>query len=153
VTGEDGHLASASRAASKRKGADMKKTIGLVLVGAMALTLIIGGVTGASAQSATSGAVIRTGHCSGPSTWKLTLKRDAGRIESDVEVQTPRAGQTWRFAMFDNGVKFGSGTKTTLADGSWSATRFAANQLGTDHIVVRAANQTTGETCRAAAAF
>jgi hypothetical protein len=118
----------------------------------MALTVIIG-ATAASAQTVTPGAVIKTGHCSAASTWKLTLKRDAGRIESDVEVQTPTAGQAWHFAMFDNGVKFGSGTKTTAADGSWSATRFAANQAGTDNIVVKANNLVTGETCKARAAM
>ena len=130
----------------------MKKFVGLGLVSAMALTLI-GGATAATARPAQAGAVIRTGSCSGPSTWKLTLKSDAGRIESDVEVQTPTAGQAWHFGMFDNGVKFGSGTKTTLADGSWSATRFAANQAGPDNIVVKAKNMVTGETCRAKATF
>ena len=130
----------------------MKKFIGLALVSAMALALI-GGATAATAQTSQAGAVIRTGACSGASTWKLTLKTDAGRIESDVEVQTPKAGQAWHFGMFDNGVKFGSGTKTTMADGSWSATRFAANQAGADNIVVKAKNLVTGETCRAKATF
>ncbi len=129
----------------------MRKVIGLVVVGAMGLTLFA--ATAASARTAAPNAVIKTGHCSAASTWKLTLKRDAGRIESDVEVQTPVAGQAWHFAMFDNGVKFGSGTKTTAADGSWSATRFAANQAGTDNILVRAKNLVTSETCRAKAAF
>ena len=129
----------------------MKKVIGLVVVGAMGLTLFA--ATAASARTSVSGAVIKTGNCSAASTWKLTLKRDAGRIESDVEVQTPAAGQAWHFAMFDNGVKFGSGKKTTVADGSWSATRFAANQAGTDNILVKANNLVTAETCRAKAAF
>jgi hypothetical protein len=129
----------------------MKKFIGLMLVGAMGLTLFA--ATTATARTAAPNAVIKTGHCSAASTWKLTLKRDAGRIESDVEVQTPTAGQAWHFAMFDNGVKFGAGTKTTAADGSWSATRFAPNQAGTDNILVRANNTVTGETCKAKAAL
>jgi len=64
-------------------------------------------------------------------------------------VQTNTVGQTWRFVMTDNGVKFGSGKRITVADGSWTATRFATNQAGTDSIVVRSKNLTTGEVCRA----
>jgi hypothetical protein len=130
----------------------MKKLIGFVVVGAMGLTLIIG-ATAASARTAAPGAVIRTGHCTGPSTWKLTLKHDNGRIESDLEVQTPASGQTWHYVMKDNGIRFAAGNKVTMADGSFSVTRFAPNALGTDQIVARANNLTTGEVCRAAAAI
>src|SRR5947207_4179019 len=75
-----------------------------------------------SAAPAVSAAVVATGSCNGSSTWKLTLKHDAGRIESDLEVQTPVAGQTWHFVMKDNGVPFTSGNKVTATDGSFSVT-------------------------------
>ncbi len=130
----------------------MRKFIGLVVVGAMGLTLI--GATAASARTAApSPNVVRTGRCTGPSTWKLTLKHDAGRIESDLEVQTPAAGQMWHYVMKDNGTRFAAGNKVTKPDGSFSVTRFAPNALGTDHIVARSNNLTTGEVCRATAAI
>jgi hypothetical protein len=129
----------------------MKKVIGLVLVGAMGLGLI--GATAASARVAGPGAVIKSGTCRDTSTWKLTLKHHNGQIKSDVQVQTSTAGQRWHFSMKDNGMKFGSGLKFSAADGSWSATRFAADQAGTDNIVVRARNRFTGETCTAKAAI
>ena len=123
------------------------RLFGLVMAGAVAGALIVGTMTATTATAAPA-AKVTSGHCSGRSTWKLTLKYDAGRIESDAEVQTPKAGQAWTFKMFDNGVRFGSGMKTTLADGSWSATRFAANRAGVvDHIKVTARNAVTGETC------
>lgn len=118
---------------------------------------MVAAVFAAAAPAATAApkaaAVIRTGACTGPSMWKLTLKHDAGRIESDLEVQTPVAGQTWHFVMKDNGIRFAAGNKTTQADGSFSVTRFAPNQAGTDNILAKATNLTTGEICRATAAI
>jgi len=126
----------------------MKKLVGIGVAGAMAIA-VLSAMPAFASRAVLAAPVVTTGHCSGPSTWMLTLKYDAGRVESDVEVQTPRAGQAWNLKMFDNGVKFGAGTKTTLADGSWSATRYAANRAGPDHITVKATNQVTGETCTA----
>ena len=122
------------------------RLIGILMAGALAGALVVGTVIANTANAAPA-VKVTNGHCSGPSTWKLTLKHDAGRIEADAEVQTPRAGQAWTFKMFDNGVRFGSGTKTTLADGSWSATRLATNRTGVDHIKVTARNTVTSETC------
>jgi hypothetical protein len=127
----------------------VKKVIGLVVV---AMGLPHRGDR-RPARTAAPAAVINSGTCSGASTWKLTLKHHNGLIKSSVEVQTSTAGQRWHFSMKDNGVKFGSGLKWTASDGSWSATRFAANQAGTDNIVVRARNRFTSETCTAKAAI
>ena len=127
------------------------------IFGFTAAVLIVAAFAGAApaaiAAPTAAAAVIRTGSCSGASTWKLTLKHDAGQIESDLEVQTPVAGQTWHYVMKDNGVRFAAGNKTTQADGSFSVTKFAPNQTGTDHILARASNLTTGEVCRATAAI
>lgn len=127
---------------SKGTGRLLGVSVAVVLVGALALP--------ASAQTR---AKVTSGTCSGASTWILTLKWDAGRVESDVEVQTPAAGQVWKSAFKDNGTVFGYSTKATLADGSWSATRFAANQAGPDVITVRGTNTVTGEVCRASGIF
>jgi hypothetical protein len=132
------------------KGAAMKDKRKVI---ATTIIVVVVAVTGLSLAAPAMAAVVRTGACSGHSSWMLTLKRDNGRIEADLEVQTPRAGQTWHAVFRDNGSVFGRATKVTQADGSFSATRFAPNQAGTDHIRVRAANATTGETCIATAAL
>ncbi len=103
--------------------------------------------------SAQTRAKVAGGACSGASTWTLTLKWDVGRIESDMEVQTPAAGQVWTSVFKDNGTVFGRSSKTTRADGSWSATRFAPNQAGADSITVSSTNTVTGEVCNAAGTF
>jgi hypothetical protein len=123
---------------------------GLVAASALALTPM---ALAASSAPKAATAVVTTGSCSGSSTWMLTLKLDNGRIESDIDVQTNAAGQLWKFTMKDNGVKFAGGKKTTVADGSWSATRFATNLTGPDHITVNAKNTVTGETCAASGTF
>ena len=98
-------------------------------------------------------AKVTSGHCTNRSTWTLTLKLDAGRVEADAELQTPKAGQRWKAVYRDNGAVFGRASKLTQADGSWSATRFASNASGADHIRVRAKNAATGEICRATGTF
>jgi hypothetical protein len=98
-------------------------------------------------------AKVSSGHCTNKSTWKLTLKLDAGRVEVDAELQTPKSGQRWKAVYRDNGAVFGRASKLTRADGSWSATRFASNASGADHIRVRAKNVATGEICRATGTF
>jgi hypothetical protein len=107
----------------------------------------------AAPSAAQTRAKVTSGHCANKSTWKLTLKLDNGRVEADTELQTPKSGQRWNAVYRDNGTVFGRVSKLTLADGSWSATRFASNASGADHIVVRAKNATTGEICRATGTF
>lgn len=128
----------------------MKRTLTLAITGVVTLMLTAGVAPTATAATP---ATVKTGNCSAASTWKLTLKKDLGRIEADVEVQTGQAGQQWRSRFADNGTVFARVTKSTVADGSFTATRFATNQAGVDHIRVRSVNQSTGEVCRAAANF
>jgi hypothetical protein len=126
----------------------MRRVAGLAVAGLLAVSAL-GGMPAAFASPAGTRAVTPTftGACSGPSTWILTLKTDGSQIESDLEVQSPAAGQLWRFKMKDNGVKFAQGHKVTRRDGSFSVTRFAPDQPGTDNIVARAVNQVTAEVC------
>jgi len=128
----------------------MKKTLALAIVATLAMSIMATTLPGATAATAP---VVKTGNCSATSSWRLTLKKDLGRIEADLEVQTATAGQKWVSRFSDNGSVFGRATKTTIADGSFSATRFATNQVGSDLIKVRSVNQTTGEVCRASAKF
>ncbi len=121
------------------------------------VTLALGVAAPAMASGRAIGApmavVAKSGSCSSGSTWLLTVKPDAGRLEADVEVQTRTAGQTWTSTFRDNGTVFAHATKVTAADGSFSATRYAANQVGPDTIRVKSVNATTGETCTATATY
>lgn len=120
-------------------------------------TLALGVAAPAMASGRDAGApmmvITKSGSCGAGDTWLLTVKPDAGRLEADVEVQTRTAGQTWNSTFSDNGTVFAHATKVTGADGSFSATRYAVNQAGSDVITVKSKNVTTGETCLAAATF
>jgi hypothetical protein len=124
-----------------------------IATGIVVLTVGMLGAFAVPANAAGTAPVVRTGSCSGKSTWMLTLKPDNGKIEADLEVQTPKAGQTWHSVFKDDGSVFGRATKTTSVDGSFSATRYAVNRAGTDHIRIRSVNGATGEVCISTAAF
>lgn len=111
----------------------------LGLLAAPAATLAKGG----------SGAIRATGTCTGHSTTKLKAKHDSGRIELEFEVDQNRNNRLWTVTISDNGSRVFTGTRRTVApSGSFSITRRVADRVGTDRIVARAVNASTGEVCR-----
>ena len=109
-----------------------------------------------STPAAASGddSVIRTGSCSGASDWKLKVKTEDNGLEVEGEVDSNVVGQTWRWTFTDNGVRVARGTSTTTApSGSFEVERRIANAPGTDRIVFRAVNPSTGEVCRGTIRF
>ncbi|HXV33742.1 MAG TPA: hypothetical protein VD769_07010 [Gaiellaceae bacterium] len=96
--------------------------------------------------------VIRTGSCSGSADWKLKLKHDDGRIETEFQVDQNVNGQRWRVVLRRDGVRFFRGIRTTHApSGSFEVTRRPRNPAGPDRITARAVNLKSGQVCRAAA--
>ena len=98
-------------------------------------------------------AVVRSGTCSGPSRWRLTLTRDDGRLETEIEVHSPTNGQRWRSTFSDNGNRFAVVVKTTSGDGSFSASRLTGDRPGSDTIRVRSKNLASDEVCLARGTF
>lgn len=56
--------------------------------------------------------------------WDLSLDKERGRIEADLDIDSDRSGQRWKITMKHNGKTIYSGTRTTDADGEvgWTAT-------------------------------
>ena len=95
-----------------------------------------------------------TGHCSGSSTWSMKAKADDGRIETELEVDTHRAGRTWTVALSDNGDRVFSGRRTTSArSGSFSVERRLVDRTGRDRLTAVARGTRSGERCVAALTF
>ena len=116
-------------------------------VAALAAALVVTGAPLAQAKDG-DGRIIRTGSCSGSADWKLKAKHDNGRIETEWEVDSNRSGQTWRVRIRDNGVLVVATRATTGgASGSFSVQRRIANRAGTDSLVARARNLSSGQTC------
>jgi hypothetical protein len=98
--------------------------------------------------------IVKRGGCSGAATWKLKLKADNGRIETEFEVDQNRNGRRWRVTLFRNGTQVFQGIRTTTApSGSFELRRLLANGAGPDRIVARAVALRNGQTCRGAATF
>ena len=126
----------------------MRKGV-IYLIGVLVAALLVTPVATASG----GGTEIRkAGACTGNSTWKLKVKKDDAVIEQSFEVDSNVVGQTWRVVFKDNGVAYWSGYRKTLApSGAFEVTKFHADSAGSDFMVARATNVSTGEICRGAA--
>ena len=103
---------------------------------------------------AKDGDVIRTGDCSGRADWKIKVSPENGALEVEFEVDSNRAGQTWRVRIWDDGVLRYNSLKTTKApSGSFTARDVMRNMAGTDNIVARARNVNSGQVCVAKVNF
>jgi hypothetical protein len=118
---------------------------------ALSTALLVTGAPLATAAVASSGhddRIIRTGSCSGTADWKLKAKSDNGRIELEWEVDSNRSGQTWRVRVRDNGVRVVKTRATTGgASGSFSIERRIGDRAGSDSVVARSRDLSSGQLC------
>src|SRR5436190_19797582 len=81
------------------------------------------------------GDIVKSGSCSGSATWKLKLSPENGKIEVEFEVDSNRAGQTWRVKLFHDGDRFFNRLRTTKApSGSFEVRKITGNRAGDDLI-------------------
>lgn len=120
-------------------------------IAALAATLLALAPTALAGQSKGGKGIIKTGKCSASSNWKLKVKSDDGRIETEFEVDQNRVGKRWRVTFMRNGASAFTGIRTTVApSGSFSVQRLLASSAGGNQIVATARALKGGETCRAA---
>jgi len=92
--------------------------------------------------------VVRHGSCSGSTDWKIKAKPDDGRLEVESEIDSNRAGQTWRWALRHDGQVAATGrSRTAGRSGSFEVERKLRNTAGSDGFSFRAVNAATGEVC------
>ena len=118
------------------------------LITATAAVLLTVPVLAAAPADAAGTDVRRSGSCSGSTDWKIKAGPDDGRIEVEAEIDSNRAGQTWRWRLRHDGDLADSGRSVTRApSGSFSVDRRTGNSPGRDAFTFRATNRATGETC------
>ena len=124
----------------------------IVILGLAALaTALLVGIPTASAKGGDA-AVIKQGNCSRSSDWKLKLKFDDGRIETEFEVDQNRVGRRWRVVLRrDGNVVFHGIRVTRPPSGSFEVRRLLRNTAGRDRVVATARALATGEVCRGVA--
>jgi hypothetical protein len=119
----------------------------LVLVaGAMVIPATAANASEGRGGGGGGGGVVDRGSCSAGSKFKLSASREDGGIEVQFEIEG-RAGETFRVRLLDNGDRFFRGRRTTNAAGELRVRRVTDNLAGPDHIVARATDVQTGETC------
>lgn len=122
-------------------------------IAALAATLLALAPT-ALASGGDDDRVIKRGACSAASSWKLKVKSDDGRLETEFEVDQNRVGKRWRVTLRRDGNVVFRGIRTTKApSGSFSVERRIANPPGRDRIVAFARALQSGETCRGVIVF
>jgi hypothetical protein len=125
--------------------------IGIAAVAAMLLALAPTALAGGSKGG---DGVVKRGKCTASSTWKLKVKSDDGRIETEFEVDQNRVGKRWRVSLSRNGANVFRGIRTTVApSGSFSVGRLLNPSAGTTRIVASATALQGGESCRAVVVF
>jgi hypothetical protein len=131
----------------------MKK---LTLIGIATLAAVLLAIAPAALAGGSKGgdAIIKRGKCSASSTWKLKVKSDDGRIETEFEVDQNRVGKRWRVKLVRGGATVFSGIRTTVApSGSFTLRRLLASSPGTTRIAASAKAVQGGESCNAVIAF
>jgi len=123
----------------------------LVATSGIASAILLGTLAAPAATLAKGSDGVRaTGTCTIRSTSKIKAKLDNGRIEVEFEVDQNRNNRLWTVRIYDDGIRVFTGLRRTVApSGSFTATRWITNRAGTDTIVARAVNASTGEVCRA----
>lgn len=125
--------------------------IGIAALAAMLLALA---PTALAGQSKGGKGIIKQGRCTGSSTWKLKVKSDDGRLETEFEVDQNRVGKRWRVTLVRDGSTVFRGIRTTVApSGSFTVRRLLTASAGTTRIVASAKALQSGESCRAVVSF
>jgi hypothetical protein len=125
--------------------------IGIAALAAMLLALA---PTALAGQSKGGKGIVKQGKCTGSSTWKLKVKSDDGRLETEFEVDQNRVGKRWRVTLVRDGSTVFRGIRTTVApSGSFTVRRLLAASAGTTRIVASAKALQNGENCRAVVSF
>jgi len=116
----------------------------------LALAVLVALVVLAPA-AAKDGDVLVRGTCTGPSSSKLKLSEEDGRIEVEFEVDQNRNGVRWSVVLRRPTAVVASATALTRGpSGSFELRRVVGNRAGDDRITARA-TRASGEVCRATA--
>lgn len=89
----------------------------------------------------------KRGDCTGSSRWELSLEKEYGRIDVDLEIDTTRRGRAWSVVLRQNGTPFVNVRQVTDVEGEIDLGRMRPDQSGEDRFRFRAVDQVNGEVC------
>jgi hypothetical protein len=123
-------------------------------VAAVVLAVLTAGALLASPARARDDEIRREGACSGPSDWRLRVrKEDAGKLGVRFEIEHGASGQVWEVFLSDNGARFFAGTRTSGSNGYLRVRKLTKDRSGNDRIKGYGYNRATGEICSGKLAY
>jgi hypothetical protein len=90
---------------------------------------------------------VARGSCSGPSRWRLAVRREGDDLRVTLVVRGGSANQQWNVFMDHNGRGFFAGSRVSGPDGAFGVRRAVPDLPGVDRIRM-GANAERGESCR-----
>jgi hypothetical protein len=115
----------------------------LLVIVTMTATLLVAsvGYAGAAGRGA-------SGHCSGSSTYQLTVSRGkTSTLNVKFVVSNAKRGSSWQLFGSDNGDRIFALTKAASNKGTVAVAKTIANLPGADTVKASGYDTTSGETC------
>ena len=119
------------------------------VVGLIASTGLAAGIALAAAPAAQALPQVETGKsgmCSAGAWWELSLEREFGTLEVDMDIERARAGERWTFTLTHNGKAKKAVRMVADYEGDVDAQWFLRDRTGVDRITVKATSA-SGQTC------
>lgn len=123
--------------------------------GGLRRTLVLSGVLATSAVMAVGAPVAAQdverearGRCTGTSRWELSLEKEYGRIEVDLEIDTARRGRAWKVVLHHDGTQIVNRQRRTDREGEIDLRRLRRDTPGLDRFSFKAIDRVNGEVCR-----
>jgi hypothetical protein len=86
------------------------------------------------------------GQCSATSYWDLSVEKERGLIDIDVDIESRQARQEWTVKVKHNGRTVFNRTRITDGEGELDADRTVRNKKGKDTVAFTA-RSSAGESC------
>jgi len=99
-----------------------------------------------AAQALPAMEIGKTGSCSAGAWWELSLEREFGTLEVDMDIERARAGERWTFTLTHNGKAKKAVRMVADYEGDVDAQWFLRDRTGVDRITVKATSA-SGQTC------
>ena len=120
---------------------------------ALVVALAVVGATASMASASSPTLVTRSGDCSGPSHWTLTLRKSGINLRIKYAVAGGASGQTWNVFADQNDAFLFAVSRTSGVGGTFAVNRVVDDLPGVDAIHVEAQNRRTGEICGGSASL
>ena len=121
-----------------------KRVIALAASAGLTAGIALAAAPGANAMPAVETG--KSGACTAGAWWELSLEREFGSLEVDMDIERARSGERWTFTLKHNGKAKKVVRMVADYDGDVDAQWFLRDRAGVDRVTVKATSA-SGQTC------